>query len=389
MGESKKSTVFTRRKFLNSSAAAAASIPFLTLPFQNSMSTGQLKTNAPLKILILGGTSFLGPHQIEAAIKNGHKITTFTRGKTKPSFNKQYFEDVESLIGDREDNLEALKGRKWDVVIDNSGRQVHWTEKTAELLKDAADIYMYISSVSVYFPYTGDDFSEERKLVLEIPDGIDEEKKLDYDYGVMKAQSELATIKAFGKDRSIIVRPHFMVGPGDPTNRFTYWPVRLEKGGEVMVPDTGNNLVQYIDVRDIAAWMIHLLENKISGTFNGSGPGFEMDVKSFVHGAHAAFSSAVSFTYIDDYDFLEKEGAVFMCPWILPMKEYVGMPKSTTSKAIANGLKFRPLAETVKDTINWWHSEDVSEEKRTAFLEGEKSVFKKEIEVLKSWKERG
>jgi len=388
MGKAKNLTALTRRNFLNNTAAAAASIPFLGLPFQEAVHTTEKKASAPLKILILGGTSFLGPHQIAIAIERGHEITTFSRGKTKPSFNKEYFDKVESLIGDREDNLEALKGRKWDVVIDNSGKRVHWTEKTAELLKDAADIYMYISSVSVYFPYTGNDFSEKRNVVLEIPKGISEESKMDYEYGVMKAKSEQATIKSFGKDQSIIVRPHFMVGPGDPTNRFIYWPVRLEMGGEVMVPDTGNNLVQYIDVRDIASWMIHLLENKISGTFNGAGPGFTMDVRSFVHGAHAAFSSPVSFTYIDDYDFLEEQEAVFMCPWILPMEEYVGMPKATIKKAIANGLKYRPLAETVKDTINWWHSEDVPEEKRKAFLEGEKSALIKEKEVLKAWKEK-
>lgn len=389
MGKTKKSNSISRRKFLNNTAGAAASIPFLGIPFQKSIFDNSQKHSAPLKILILGGTSFLGPHQIAYALERGHEITTFTRGKTKPSFNKKYFDKVESLVGDREDNLEALKGRKWDVVIDNSGKRVHWTKATADLLKDSAGMYMYISSVSVYYPYTGNDFSEEREVVMDIPADADEESKLDYEYGVMKAQSEQATIDAFGKDRSIIVRPHFMVGPGDPTNRFTYWPVRLEMGGEVMVPDTGNNLVQYIDVRDIASWMIQLLENKISGTFNGAGPGFEMDVKTFVHGVHAAFSTPVSYTYIDDFDFLEKSGAVFMCPWVLPMENYKGMPKATIKKALDTGLKYRPLCETVKDTMDWWHSEDQTEEKRKAFLEGENSVFDKEKEVLKSWKARG
>jgi len=213
--------------------------------------------------LILGGSSFLGPHQIAYALKQGHSVSMFSRGKTEPTIHKELFNDVEKLIGDREDNLDALKGRSWDVVIDNSGRKVAWTKATAELLKESCELYMYISSVSVFYPYYKTGLTEEDPLVLKVPDLTEnEDEKMTYDYGVMKANSENAAMEIFGKDRTIIVRPTFMTGPADRTNRFMYWPTQLAKGGDIIIPGNSYDPVQYIDIRDISAWMIRLIENK-------------------------------------------------------------------------------------------------------------------------------
>ena len=341
-----------------------------------------------LNILILGGTSFLGPHQIAYALKRGHKVSIFTRGKTIPKIHPEVFSKVESLVGDREDNLEVLKNRKWDVVIDNSGRKTKWTEDTARLLVDNVKYYMYTSSISVFYPFTGDDFSENRALVTKIPGDIKEEERGTYEYGVMKATSELATIKTFGSDRSIIVRPTLIVGPGDRTDRFPYWVARLERGGDIIIPGKSDEVVQYIDVRDLAEWMIRLLENKAAGIYNGSGPGFNMTTNAFVHGIHASFNSPVNYVQIDDLSFLQENGLIGIQPWVIQLPQYAGMSKSDNRKAIEAGLKFRSLSETVSATWEWWYSDAVSQERRDKILDGEQSFMKREAVILDNWRSR-
>ena len=373
----------SRRKFLQKTAAMSVALPLLSA--QGLYSSNQ-KTEKPLKILILGGTTYLGIHQINYALERGHSITTFTRGKSKPSIHKEIFEKVEALVGDREDNLEALKNRKWDVVIDNSGRKVKWTKDTAELLKDNVGMYLYVSSVSVYYPYTGDDFTENRELVLEVPEDAGDAKRL-YEYGVMKANSELTTQKIFGKDRTIVVRPTFIIGPGNPQNRFLHWTLRMERGGEVLVPGKWTDEVQYIDVRDLAKFMITLLENKTAGTFNGVGPTRGMGVAAFAHGTHAAFNSPVSYVYADDYDFLKEQNLRFLCPWVMPDGKFEGMTYASAKKSLENGLTISPLAKTTKDIKEWWYSEGVTEERRKKFMEDENSIMTQEAKIIKAWKE--
>jgi len=342
-----------------------------------------------LKILILGGTSFLGPHQIAYALERGHEVSIFTRGKTIPKVHADLFSKVEKLVGDREDNLEALKNRKWDVVIDNSGRKTKWTEDTASLLKDNVGLYMYTSSISVYYPYFGDDFSEDRDVVLEIPADADENAKATYEYGVMKATSELAAINNFGADRSIIVRPSLIVGPGDRTDRFPYWLARIEKGGDIIIPGAPNEVVQYIDVRDLAEWMIRLAENKAAGTYNGSGPGWDMTTNAFVHGVHASYNSPVNYIQIDDVDFLEDNQIIGIQPWVIQLPQYKGMSQSDNSKAIAADLQFRTLSQTVSDTKEWWYSDAVTQERRDNILTGERSFMNREKDILEKWRSKG
>ena len=376
----------SRRKFLQKSATLGAVAPFVGIPnFQSQAELIVEQADKPLKILILGGTKYLGIHQINYGLKRGHSISTFTRGKTKPSFHKEIFKNVESLVGDRNDNLEALKNRKWDVVIDNSGRRVQWTKDTAELLKENVGMYLYVSSVSAYYPFTGDDFTEERKLVREIPENAGDEQRL-YEYGVMKANSELATKTAFGKDRTVVVRPTFIIGPGNPQNRFLHWTLRMERGGEVLVPGKLTDAVQYIDVRDLAKFMITLLENKTAGTFNGVGPASRMSPLAFAHGTHAAFGTPVSYVYANDYEFLKENNLRFMCPWVMPEGKFKGMVYASNEKSLEAGLTISPLAKTTSDIKDWWYSEAVEEERRKKFMEDAASIMQTESELIAAWK---
>ncbi len=375
----------TRRSFLKKSMAFGAAT--MLSPYAMQAANLYAPSDKKLKILILGGTSFLGPHQIAYALERGHEISTFTRGKTKPKIHPELFSKVENLVGDRENNLEALKNRKWDVVIDNSGRRTKWTKDTAELLKDNVKYYMYTSSISVYYPFTGDDFSEKRKLVTKVPEDATQQEKGNYNYGVMKATSEMAAMDAFGADRSIIVRPTLLVGPGDVTDRFPYWLARLEKGGEVIIPGATEEVVQYIDVRDIAQWMIRLCENGAAGIYNGSGPGFDMTTSAFVHGIHACYNSPVKFYQIDDQQFLLDNSIIGIQPWVIQLPAYAGMSMSDNSKAIASSLTFRSLADTVEATKKWWYSDAVSQERRDKILTNERSFARREPDLIAKWKQ--
>lgn len=378
----------SRRNFLSNSAKLAGVLPFVGPQFLK-VGTKPKMPNKSLKILILGGTSFLGPHQIAAALKNGHEVTTFTRGKTTPTINTKLFDQVEQLIGDREDNLETLKGRKWDVVFDNSGRKVQWTTDTAELLKDQVEYYVYISSVSAYYPYYDTNIKEDQDLVLAIPEKLDDEnEKYMYEYGVMKANSEMETLRVFGKDRSFIVRPTFMVGPGDRTDRFMYYPTQLAKGGNIILPGKSRDQVQYIDIRDISNWIIKIVEDGNTGSYNAAGPGFNMNMKQFVYGAHAVFNTAVNYIKIDDYDFLEKHEFRFQAPWILDQDpKFAGISNVNIRKILDSGVVYRSLAETIKDTYNWWYSDAVTEERRTNFLNAEQSMVNRQEALIKAWNE--
>lgn len=383
----------SRRKFLSTSLKAGA---FAGL-FSNTLLASETailsqslehvsKSNHPLNILILGGTSFLGPYQIAYALKRGHSISIFTRGKTIPTVHQNLLKNVEHLIGDRENDLEALKNRKWDAVIDNSGRKVEWTQATAELLKDHVKTYMYTSSTGVFYPYLTDDIKEDTKLVLELPDSMDENQKLEYGYGVMKSNSELAAKQIFGEDRTIVVRPTYMIGPGDRMDRFNYWPVRLDSGGEIMVPGNKFDPVQYIDVRDVAEWMIRLLESNTIGTFNTAGPASKTTMEAFMHGAKASFGVKSSFTWIDNYEFLKKNGVHYIVPWIMPEGENYGSARVNIDLALENGLTFRPLSDTIRDIMHWWNSPVISQERRKNLTDGEKSIMKREKDILKAWK---
>ena len=379
----------SRRKFFTDLTIAGAAISGLSSFSASPRSMDKVNfSSQPLNILILGGTSFLGPHQINYALSRGHKVSTFTRGKTIPKIHSSLFSEVESLIGDRENNLEALKGRKWDVVIDNSGRKVEWTRDTAELLKDNVSMYIYISSVSVFYPYYKSGAVEEDDVVRSMPKDATADEKSLYEYGIMKANSESEAIKIFGEERCAVIRPTFMMGPGDRTDRFMYWPTSLAKGGEIIVPGRNNDPIQYIDIRDIADWSIRLAEQKTYGIFSGAGPASTMSVQAYVHGCHAAFSSPVEYIYIDDLSFLEEHNMVFVAPWILDSEKFHGISRVNNSKAINNGLTFRPLTKTVSDTYDWWYSDAVEKDRRDNFNNSPQELHNRQNEILLKWRER-
>jgi 2'-hydroxyisoflavone reductase len=373
-----------RRDFIKKSLLASATIPLLS---QGLWSCTSLE-NKKLSILILGGTSFLGPHQIKYALERGHKVSIFTRGKTIPNVNTNVFNDVEHLVGDRENNLTTLENRKWNVVIDNSGRNVEWTRKTAQLLKNSCDIYIYTSSTGVYFPYTKANLNEENKVLLKVPETLEDEMlKMEYDYGVMKANSEQETIKAFGKERSIIIRPTYMFGPGDKTDRFIHWPIRLAKEGEILVPGKKDDPVQYVDVRDVAEFMIRLAEQKNYGTYNAVGPTNKESMYDFVNKAKGTFDVENDLVYIDDYDFLKENKIYYIVPWIMQDKYNYGSARINNSLAKENGLVFRDLKTSIKETHDWWYSDNLTDERRAKFEQRKGSILVREKGLIKKWKE--
>src|SRR3954466_11481915 len=266
-------TPTTRRKFIKVSAAASGA---LSLGVFNTRAAEKPK---PLRILILGGTGFTGPFQVRYALERGHKVTVFNRGKTHPG---ELPEGVEQLIGDRNGQLDALKGKKWDVVIDNPTSVPVWVRDAAEVLKGNVDRYVFISTISVYddnskpndetgalAKYEGADAMKETRDTL-----IASQFKL---YGPLKALSEAEAEKWFPK-KTLVIRPGLIVGPNDQTDRFTYWPVRIDRGGEVLAPGDPKDPVQFIDARDLAEWTIRMVEKGATGIYNATGPATELVV---------------------------------------------------------------------------------------------------------------
>ncbi len=380
----------SRRHFLKTSIAAGGAMSLgLGAPYPALAQTGDaVGSSSPvpsqarrsLDILILGGTNLTGPHHVRYALERGHSVSIFTRGQTQPGLFQDAFQHVEHLIGDREDNLEALRGRRWDAVIDASGRNEKWTRDSAQLLKDAAGSYLYISSTGVFYPYLTADINEDTELVL-----VDESEGEDGAswYGVMKALSEIEARSAFG-ERACIVRPGYIVGPLDRTHRGTYWPNRLTRGGEVLVPGKKSDLVQQIDVRDLTEWIIHLLENEIHGVFNATGPASPITMEEFVYGMRAATSSEVTWTWIEDYDFLVENEVDYAIPWILPVDDNLGSQRINIDRAKAAGLKFRPIARTAMETLEWYYTLTDEERANPPMA----ITPEKETEVLAAWKAR-
>ncbi|MEM7414432.1 MAG: NAD-dependent epimerase/dehydratase family protein [Gemmatimonadota bacterium] len=376
----------TRRDFIRTGARAALVGPLLPTDAL-SLGVGNETRAHPLRILILGGTAFLGPHMVAYALQRGHSVTTFTRGRTEPTVHRRLFDDVEALVGDRDVGLDALEGRSWDVVIDNSGRRVEWATEAATALRDRVETYVYTSSTGVYYPYLGASIDETTPVAMEVPAGIDEGDAGSYEYGVMKARSEAEVRRIFGEDRAIVVRPTYIMGPGDRTHRFTYWPIRLERGGEVMIPGRADDPVQYIDVRDVAEWMIRLAENQDAGTYNAAGPAAPMGMHRFVHATQAAFSAPTTFVPIDDYDFLFSHRVRFRIPWIPPIGNNYGSARADITRALDHGLTFRPLADSARDIHAWWTSGAVPEEEQ-ARLTGPESVMGREADIIAAWRSR-
>src|SRR4051812_24137579 len=337
----------SRRDFLKS--AAGAVILAGGLPALGEAASARHRTaRAPksLDILVLGGTGFIGPHLVRHAVSRGHHLTIFTRGR----HDAELPPEVARLQGDRNGQLDSLKGKRWDVVIDDSATNPAWVAQSAELLKDSG-AYMFTSSTGVYYPYLARGIDERAPVRTEAKDPKDGSES----FGVAKAQCERQVFKAFG-DRGVVVRPTYIVGPGDTTDRFPYWPVRLAKGGEVLAPGHADDPMQLIDVRDLAEFMVRLLETGRGGAYNVAGPNEALTARHFYEVAANALNAQVRYTYVDDYDFLAAHGIEEAIPWALLRGNDYGMMSVKHDRAIAAGLTFRPLADTVRDTLAWWPS---------------------------------
>lgn len=373
----------SRRRFLETSVAACGAFSLGVPTIANAERTNRQSatlTAPSLRILILGGTSFIGPHQVRYALERGHSVSIFTRGTTQPALFSEAFDRVEHLVGDRSDNLDALRGRTWDVVIDNSGQRVEWARDSAQLLKDSAERYLYVSSTGVYYPYLTTNIHEDTPLVLE-----DDPPQERHSYGVMKSLSEIEVQNAFG-DRALVVRPQYILGPGDRTGRSAFWPVRIQHGGEVLVPGRKADPVMLIDVRDLTEWMIHLLEDGTTGTFNAAGPASPLTMEEFIYAVRATTSSSVSWEWVDDYEFLKEHRYSYAIPWVMVEGDNLGSAQINIDRALANGLIHRPYAKTLTDIYEWWYSDAVSEERR---LEPRFPItLEREAEVLTSWRAR-
>ncbi len=299
-----------------------------------------------MKLLIIGGTRFLGRALVDEGLEAGHELTLFNRGRSNPGL----YPDVEQIHGDRDGGLAALGHRRWDAVIDTSGYVPRVVRASAAYLADAVEHYTFISSISVYAEPTPDDLGEDAPLST-IPDETTEEITGE-SYGALKALCERAATEATG-GRALNVRAGLIVGPHDPTDRFTYWPVRVARGGEVLAPGQPDSGVQFIDARDVARWILSAAEQRLTGPYNVTGPRSPMPMSLLLDMCREVAGSDARFTWVDDAFLLRHDIAPFTeLPLWIP-EELGGFAAANIDKALATGLSFRPVAETVRDTLAW------------------------------------
>src|SRR5437899_11390441 len=339
----------TRRQFIKLSIVATAAMRLNNLFAENTVK--------PLRILILGGTGFTGPFQVKYALSRGHKVTVFNRGKTHPG---ELPKEVEQLIGDRNGQLEALKEKQWDVCIDNPTTLPAWIRDAAQILKGNVGRYVFISTISVYADTsTGPD--ENAPLAKyegadPFKETLEAMKASCYKtYGPLKALSEQETQKWF-PDKSLIIRPGLIVGPRDESDRFTYWPVRIDRGGEVLAPGNPSNPVQFIDGRDLAEWTIRIIEKGETGIDNATGPARELGIGGLLDGKKGALNSNATFTWADA-EFLKQQKVEAWSDMPVWAGDELGMSRTNISRALAKGLTFRPLADTARDTLAWFKAQ--------------------------------
>jgi 2'-hydroxyisoflavone reductase len=329
------------------------------------------------RILILGGTGFLGPAIVEAATARGHQLTLFNRGRTRPGL----FPNIETLLGDRDpkvgEGLNSLRNRKWDVVIDDSGNIPRHVAASTKLLAANAGHYIYISSISAYADNSIEGQDENGKLAT--TDDPTVETITDRTFGPLKVLCEKAASEAFG-ERATIVRPGYIVGPDDPSGRFTYWPVRIDRGGEVLVPGAPSDPIQFIDVRDLGAWLVLVAEQTTTGTFNATGPADRLAWGDVVHACSTATKSAHSLTWVPA-GWVRREARPGFPIWAPYEGSTRGFHRWSNARAIRAGLKFRPFAQTVADTLSWYKSQPEGGRTKLAGPTPEK-----EAELLAKWK---
>jgi 2'-hydroxyisoflavone reductase len=351
-------------------AGAAAAWPH-SLSATAGLAPAPPRARAGKRILVLGGTQFIGTSFIETALRRGHQVTIFNRGRAEKRKGK--VDGVEHLYGNRDPNLksddgaysgmDALKGRTWDVALDTNGQYRRIVKASAELLEPSVKQYIYISSISVYKDNSKVGADETNELNTLPSDAVDLEKmgpttgSYEY-YGGHKVACE-TTVAGIFKGRTTNVRPGLIVGPRDETDRFTYWPVRVQKGGEVLSPGTPEDPIQIIDVRDLGDWLVHLAENDITGDFDAVGPPTGLTIGKLLDACKVASKSDAKFIWVDAAFLKENDVSPWgdMPVWIPPLEKTAGFHRRSISRGVAAGLKFRPILDTVRDTLEWWPGE--------------------------------
>lgn len=299
-----------------------------------------------MRVLVLGGTVFLGRHLVAAALERGHQVTTFTRGRHNPDL----FPTVEKLHGDRDGGLEPLSGRRWDAVIDTSGHVPRTVKESAERLSTAVEHYTFISTLAVYAGFPAVPGLDEGAPVRTPADPTIETVGPET-LGPLKALCEDA-VEAAMPGRALHVRAGLLVGPHDQTDRFTYWPRRAAMGGEVLAPGKPELRVQIIDTRDLAGWILEAMESHRTGVYNATGPASPLTLERLLETCRAEAGSDARFTWVDD-QFLLSAGVKPRMELPLWMPGAPGAATVDCRRALAAGLSLRPLAETVRDTLAW------------------------------------
>ncbi len=368
-----------RRQLLKVSALSGAAIASGLAPELSSAESDQASTVEPLRILVLGGTGFIGPHMVSEALRRGHDVTLFNRGRT----NNELFPDLVTLNGDRDNGLDSLKGKKWDVVIDNSGYVPRHVADSARLLASSASHYVYVSTISVYASLANP-VDEDAPLAWIEDESVEEVTNATY--GPLKALCEKRAAREFGEDRLAILRPTYICGPGDRTDRYTYWPARTLQGGEMIWPGTPADKIQIIDVRDLANFTIDVCENRTVGTFNTVTPAGSFDMGDLLGDSLAVTAAETTPVWVD-YDFIQSqdtgEGNSFPV-WSPPLQEYAGSAYVNGERAVAQGLRNRPTRETARDTVSWWKTLPAERTEKT------RAGLSPEIEasLIEAWKTR-
>ena len=368
-----------RRRFLKTSLLGGAAVAAGCTPEVAMEPEAKTQAADPMKILILGGTGFIGPHMVREALRRGHEVSLFNRGRT----NSELFPDLQLFKGDRNNGLQSLEGGKWDVVVDNSGYVPRHVEDSARLLSSVVSHYLYVSTLSVYA-------LSPRPITEESPVATMEDETVEEvtgeTYGPMKALCERRVTAEFGADRTIILRPTYICGPGDRTDRYTYWPARTLRGGEMLWPGTPEDDIQIIDVRDFANFTVDCLEQKILGTFNTVTPAGSFKMGDLLEDSLAVTDADMTPVWVD-VDFISEnkiaEGGGLPI-WEDPDGEYAALSQVDGSRAVAAGLKNRPTRETARDTISWWKTLPSD---RTDKIRAGLSADK-EAEFLRLWHQR-
>ncbi len=376
----------TRRDFLYRLAlgGACVSLGGLGLPSRLLASGCSPKDKPrvePMKLLILGGTGFLGPHTVQAALDRGHEMTLFNRGRT----NTHLFPDLEKLRGDRKGDLAALEGREWDAVIDTSGYVPRLVTLSTELLAPNVGQYIFISTKSVYASFTEVGMDESAPVGL--LDDPSVEQITGETYGPLKALCEQAAEAAL-PGRVTNIRPGLIVGPGDRTDRFTYWPWRVQRGGEILTPGDGTDYTQFIDARDLGRWIITCIENETMGVFNAIRSGGSLTMGRLLEACRKVSDSDASFTWADAEFLAQHEVAPYsdMPCWVPADEENAGFAQVSSAKAVSAGLTHRALETTIRDTLDWFAAQPEERRRKLRAGLGED----RERELLAAWHaERG